>query len=182
MRIRELGLLAVVPAVLALAACGAAQDDGVASANGGSAKPTASSAAAASMSPEQAALKFAQCMRQHGVDMPDPKINGGKVSIRVQSKGVPRTKMDAAQKACQHFLAAGGKGHVKNDPKARAQMLQFAQCMRQHGIDMPDPKPGQGLDLRVPKGSRAKLQDAQKACQKYQPGGGPGLTRVGGAG
>jgi len=180
MRIRELYLLAAVPVVLALAGCGGANEDGGASANGGSASPSASTSA--SMDPEEAALKFAQCMRKHGIDMPDPKVGGGKVNIKINAKGVPRSKLQGAQKACQHFMAAGGKGPAADDPKARDQLLKFAQCMREHGIDMADPKPGQGVDLRVPKGSRAKLEAAQKACQKFQPGGVRGVTRVGGDG
>lgn len=179
MRIRYLGLPVAAAAVFVLAGCGDPAGDGIASAGGGTASPSASASTSPSLSPEEGALKFAQCMRRHGVDMPDPKINGGKIDIQVKAKGVPRAKLDTAQKACQQFLAAGGKGPLKQDPQARAEMLKFTQCMRQHGINLPDPKPGQGLKLSYD-GPRAKLEAAQKACAKYQPGGGRGTTRVGG--
>ena len=55
------------------------------------------------------------------------------------------------------------------DPKQKA--LAYARCMRQHGIDIPDPKPGGGIDMR---GSTAspdspKFKAAEQACQQYQP-------------
>jgi hypothetical protein len=61
----------------------------------------------------------------------------------------------------------------------KAAALKNAQCMRDHGIDFPDPQfgeggrmqqkiggPGSGID---PKSQ--KFQDAMKACQKDAPGG-----------
>jgi hypothetical protein len=180
MSIRTVALIAVIPAVFGLAACGAdGGDDGVASAAGGGG--TASASPSQSLDPEEARLKFAQCMRQHGIDMPDPD-GSGKVTI----KGRPgdEGKMQAAMKACQHFQQqAGGRLGNPNDPKVRDQMLKFAQCMRQHGINVPDPQPGQGLQFRVNKGSEAKMEAAQKACQQYAPGGGDkSKTSVGGGG
>lgn len=175
MRIRKLALLAAIPAVFALAACGGAKDDGVASANGSTAKPTSS--ASTSLDPHEAALKFAQCMRQHGVQMDDPKGDGGKISIKLERGSGSRAKMAAAQKACQHFMAAGGKAPNPNDPKVHDQMVKFAQCMRSHGIDMEDPKPGEGMKMQEPGGSRAKFDAAQKACAKYQPGAGHAVTQ-----
>jgi len=177
MRIRELGLIAAVPVVFGLAACGGPNGDGIASANGGTADPSSSASATAGLDPHEAALKFAQCMRQHGIQMDDPKGNGDKISIRIGKGSGSRAKLDAAQKACQHFMAAGGRAPNPNAPKMRDQMLKFAQCMRQHGVDVPDPKPGEGLTMKAHKGSRAKDEAAQRACQKYQPGAGKASTQ-----
>jgi hypothetical protein len=65
----------------------------------------------------QNALKFSQCMRQHGInDFPDPVNNGNSVGIQIQ--GGQSTDLNpnnptfqAAQKACQHFIgtAPGGQ-------------------------------------------------------------------------
>jgi hypothetical protein len=178
MKFRRMALVAVVPAVLGLAACGGnATDDGVASAGGGTAKVSASPTQ--SLSPEEARLKFAECMRQHGVDMPDPD-GSGRVTIRGRPGDQP--KMEAAMKACQHFQQqAGGRARNLDNPEVRDRMLKFAQCMRQHGINVPDPQPGGGIQLRVPEGSQAKMEAAQKACRQYAPGGGDrGTTGVGG--
>src|SRR4051812_44067477 len=60
-----------------------------------------------------ALLKFAQCMRQHGVaKFPDPNPDGG---LRINSsKGDSLDPNGAAfkkaQAACQHFMPGGGKG------------------------------------------------------------------------
>jgi len=52
--------------------------------------------------------------------------------------------------------------------------LKFAQCMRQNGITwFPDPKPGGGMSVGVPKGvDQAKVDKAMEACKKYAPNGG----------
>src|SRR5262245_8059877 len=52
-------------------------------------------------------------------------------------------------------------------------ILKFAQCMREHGIDMPDPAPGQGAGIRLPQGADPKkVQEAQEKCKQYLPNGG----------
>lgn len=129
---------------------------------------------------------FAKCMRQHGVDMADPQTNGkGQVFIKVSAapgtagKGVPQ-KEQAAEAACRHLQPNGGKP-VKLDPSQLAKMRNFAKCMREHGIDMPDPDPYGRVTMRAVKGKNdqgrtvfgpddPKFNAAQKACQKYQPG------------
>lgn len=58
--------------------------------------------------------------------------------------------------------------------------LQFSACMRSHGVkNFPDPKQaGGGVQLQIGKNSgidpqSPAFQNAQKACQKLMPGGGP---------
>jgi hypothetical protein len=182
MRIRMLALVAIAPVVFGVAACGPkAGGDGIASAGGGTAKASASASPTQSLSPADAALKFAQCMRQNGVQMADPDTSGGGVGIKVQSNPSDRTKMEAAMKKCQQFTQAGGKLGNADDPKVRDQMLKFAQCMRQHGVQMADPKPGEGITLSGKPGSEAKMQAAQKACQQYAPGQGGPSSQGGGS-
>ncbi len=57
------------------------------------------------------ALKFAQCMRTHGVlGFPDPTANGGGVGFQLKSgSGVDPTSpaFQAAQKACRHYMGGG---------------------------------------------------------------------------
>jgi hypothetical protein len=70
--------MALVPGVLlalalGVAACGGGKASGVASLKGGD-KATATTRAGAG-SDRQAALAYARCMRQHGIDMPDPKFD-----------------------------------------------------------------------------------------------------------
>ncbi|GIH78436.1 hypothetical protein [Planobispora longispora] len=171
-------LMAAVPLALALplAGCGApAESSGVASADGGTAtsaaSPSASASASASTDPREAALKFAQCMREHGVDMEDPGADG---AIRIKAKGKGE-KIQEAQEACKHFMdAAVGDRAGKPDQKTLDQGIKFAQCMREHGIPMKDPGADGKMMIQIPQGtSEEKVEEAQEACKEFQPGGGP---------
>jgi hypothetical protein len=125
-------ILAAVGAALALGACGG-------SGGGGGSKGAAKTQDTAF----EGALKFSKCMRDHGVDFPDPQRVGAG-GIKLAGKNInpndPNTK--AAQKACQKYMNIGGGETL--DPRKRAALqqaaLQYARCMRQHGVDMPDPK------------------------------------------
>jgi hypothetical protein len=97
---------------------------------------------------EQALLDYAECMRDHGIDMPDPKISsdeGGGILIE-QEEGAdidPESdEFQQADEACQPILD-DAMGDIEVDPEQQAEMreqlLEFAQCMRDHGIDMEDP-------------------------------------------
>jgi hypothetical protein len=50
--------------------------------------------------------------------------------------------------------------------------LRYSQCMRDQGLPwFPDPQPDGGMKVSVPDGTNpAKMDKAEKACQKYQPG------------
>jgi hypothetical protein len=184
-------LAAAAAAALALGACGASNDGG-----GGGAKGAAGRDKAF-----EGALKFSQCMRQHGIDMPDPQ-RVGKGGIKLSGgKGVDfrDPKMKAAQSACQKYMQIGGGETV--DPAKRAKLqeaaLSYARCMRGQGVDMPDPKlaGNGGLTFQVgpggPKssdgsGARSglganpdspKFKAADKVCNHFlgdRPGAGPG--------
>lgn len=181
---------AALAGALGVAGCGGGTGgDGIATA-GGAATPSASASPAASLSPEDAALKFAQCMRAHGVDMPDPKFgSGGGVNITIKGNA-PQQVVQKAQKACQQYMPrAGSAGPGKLSAADQERALKFAQCMRDHGVDMPDPTfSGGGVQLRVGGGPGKTTQSsggrgidpndptfkaAQQACRKYF-GGGPG--------
>jgi hypothetical protein len=93
---------------------------------------------------EDMALKFAQCMREHGIDMPDPQFEeGGRMTQRIGGPGqrIDPKRMEAAQEACREFQP---KVDVDMSPEEeqelRDQILAHTQCMREHGIDMPDPQ------------------------------------------
>jgi hypothetical protein len=167
---------------LVLAACGGAPDgDRVASlAGGGATTTTGGTAKDAAKDPQQAALDFARCMRQHGIDMPDPEVDDqGRIRVRVGPGGPgggsrpDPGKFEAAQQACGGLLG-GGDGDRQLDPADRDAMVAFARCMREHGIDMPDPT-GDGLRLRRdgddgPDPESAEFQEAEKACDHHLAG------------
>jgi hypothetical protein len=146
---------------------------------------------------QQAALDFAKCMREHGIDFPDPQFNGdgGMVfSAGGEAGSAPdKDKMDAAQKACQPIMDKAQANMPPPDPKEleeqKEQILAFAKCMREHGIDFPDPTfdgkggvqiqiEGEGMDPNSP-----AMKKANEECSKQTgmplpevhtgPGGGP---------
>jgi hypothetical protein len=174
------GLLLVL--VLAVAACGGGNDgnDGVASLGGDQATATTSPGGGDS---KQAALAYARCMRQHGIDMPDPKFDAqGRMAQQLPSGvGPDDPKFKATDQACKQYLPNGGEP-PKPDPQLQRQMVAFARCMRQHGINIPHPKPGGGIDVDGAAGvnpNDPKFKAAQQACQQYAPKGGGGRVDSG---
>ncbi|WP_419998259.1 hypothetical protein [Streptomyces boninensis] len=74
--------------------------------------------------------------------------------------------------------AGDGKGGGESaspskDPDEMAQA--FAKCLRKHGLDVDDPKPGEGVKLDIKAGpgmklTKADVDKAMAACRKYDPG------------
>lgn len=104
---------------------------------------------------QDAMLEFAACMREHGVDMPDPKMSSdGGISIAVEASapasggGGPDSaemkKTEEANKACEHIMEAvmGEPDEMSPEDQAkfRDEQLAYAKCMRDNGVDMPDPE------------------------------------------
>ncbi|HEV8651062.1 MAG TPA: hypothetical protein VG276_17160 [Actinomycetes bacterium] len=169
-------------ALLALAATGCAGDgdkgSGVASLSQASKakQPDTGTKAGEKKDAQQSAIDFAKCMRQHGIDMPDPKVDGnGLMKMEVGERGgkpADPNKLKTAHQACQQHLQNGGEGPRQPDPKMQDQMLKFARCMREHGIDMPDPSPDGGLVVQDGKAAgpdSSKFKEAEQACQSLMP-------------
>ncbi len=168
MRNRVMFLSVLVPLVLGMSACGGdKKDDGVAS-GGGQPSNAGNASSAAPANPQDAQVKFAQCMRQNGINMPDPQPGQ---PARITDTGVDKSKLQAATQKCQPIMQQGGGPINPNDPKVQDAMLKFTKCMREHGVNIPDPGPGG--QMQIPSGaSRDKLQAAQQQCNHFLPGGG----------
>jgi hypothetical protein len=203
-RMRILNAAVVLLAAGALAACGGGggaaspevasldeQSQTTEAANDGEAEPTPEDR-------EEALLDFAQCMRDHGVDMPDPQISedgSGGILIEQREGGSgmdPESEQfQAAEAECEPILE-DGMGAIELDPEQQAEMqerlLEFAQCMRDHGIDMADPvfgedgrveirasAPQSGADPR----DDDDFQAAQEECNQDGGAVGPGARPPG---
>jgi hypothetical protein len=196
-----LGLLLL----LVLTACsGGAAPSGVASLVDPSASPDGSPAP--SIDPEDAMEAFTDCMKEHGVDVQtgfvsseDGGSGGGPVTNSnngddppTKGKPIDKDKLAAADKACKSLLPQGGMnapgGEI--DPEFQDKMLEFAKCMREHGVDMPDPQfgsggnsvtiggPDDGDGPKIDPESRT-FKDAEAACGSLLPGKlGPGTGSV----
>lgn len=110
-----------------------------------SASASAAASAAAGLS-EADGTKYAACMREHGIDLPDPASNGGLIPI-VSGSG----PMAAANAACSSLLPVTAPVPAFNAQESAAVGLAIAKCMRASGFpDFPDPStnaddPGQGI-------------------------------------
>jgi hypothetical protein len=185
-RATALGALAVALTLL-LAACGGdGESGGVASltnttgeTEGGTAGSGGGSGTTDEQERREAELEYAKCMREHGVDFPDP-VNG-----RFEFRGTraEQGKVDEAQEACRSILERVGPPELDEQQQAelREAALAFAKCMREHGVDMPDPtfRDDGGMLQTLPQGARddPKFEDAQKACEGIIEGALPNGTR-----
>lgn len=146
--------LVVMFAALALIACGGT------SKSGNSTSDQSRSRAA-----------YEDCLRQHGAPAPTANANG--TTINGSS-----SQFEQAQAACTSLAPPGA-----TPPPAgvvQQQALQWAQCMRQHGVNVPDPGTSDdngpvNIDTTTP-----QFKDAQQACRNLRPNGGPGTTTVAG--
>jgi hypothetical protein len=131
---------------------------------------TTTTGRSSSRNPMAEALKYAACMRAHGVtDFPDPKTSGtGGVILSLPDS--PKTT--TAQKACRQLLPGGGVADASEQAKERAFLLKYATCMRKHGIsNFPDPD-SQGKFPSTAGFDRTGpfFEAAEKACQPVAGG------------
>jgi hypothetical protein len=124
------------------AGCGsdASSETGTVSSTSGA--DTTSSGADKKLTKQEKAVKFAQCIRAHGVsDFPDPTDKnadayGISVTPAVWTKAVD---------ACKALKPPGALS-AKRTPKQLSAEVKFAQCVRDHGVkDFPDPVNGEPL-------------------------------------
>jgi hypothetical protein len=164
-------LAAAVAAIGMLAGCG-----------GGSSGGTAQSASASSKQQDSAQLvRYAQCMREHGVtNFPDPTSTG---ALTLGKTTIDSPQYQTASQACRSLAPAGSQnGSVSL--QAQAQALRFARCMRSHGVtDFPDPSTSGsggpvGFAISQSVHDSPALRSAVHACRSLFAGG----ARIGGYG
>ncbi|MFI0371281.1 hypothetical protein ACH35V_25740 [Actinomadura sp. 1N219] len=138
-------------AALGLAGCGG----GESSDGGGNTKKSQ-----AEIDREQ---KFVQCLKQHGIEIgSDPN------DTHVIGED---PKFDAAQAACAKYAPIN---EAKNEDITSAdedRALKRAECLRRHGVNAKDPKPGTA-NITIDEGAGdtpQKLVAAYTACNKEVP-------------
>ena len=126
---------------------------------------------------EEGVLDFAQCMRREGLDFPDPTFdtdgNPQFDNLEIQNE----EEFEKAFENCEDILRNALPEQFDLDPEVEAALvdasLEFSQCMREQGIDFPDPKPGEfGFfafrDADIDFSSDA-VQEAFEICQPENP-------------
>jgi hypothetical protein len=126
---------------------------------------------------EEGVLEFAQCMREEGINFPDPTfdIDGNPQFDNLEIEN--EEEFESAFENCEDILRNALPEQFDLDPEVEAALvdasLEFSQCMRDQGIDFPDPKPGEfgffafrDADIDF---SSEVVQDAFEICQPENP-------------
>jgi hypothetical protein len=165
--VRRLRPSAALGLVAAISLIGAGCGSDTPSDTGTTTAASTAAGATKSTTGEDKAVKFAECIRSHGVPhFPDPDARGDfvfgiDVSPAVWSKAVA---------ACKDLEPPGALSG-KRSPKQQSAALRFAKCVRANGVkDFPDPANGQPLidTTRIPStnrpGGMTILNAATKKC------------------
>ncbi len=204
MRLSRLAALAAAVVLLVAGCGGSGGSQGIASLDAATGDSASTTAAAEEVDSEQALLDYAQCMRDNGVDMEDPTAdeNGNFQMMRPPGSGAggefsatDREAMETAREACSQYLEGITQQFQQVDmTEMQDMLLEYAQCMRDNGVDMEDPDftadegggigPGArlGFDMSQFDTSDPVFQAASEACQEIfgssglpgMMGGGPG--------
>ena len=108
---------------------------------------------------EDAMLAYSECMREQGIDMPDPQVSEEEMTME-DDGGIPldMEKFEAAEEACGHHMeeAIGDVPALSPEEVAELddQLLAMTKCMRARGYDMPDPTTDAsgGITMDMPAG------------------------------
>jgi len=115
-------------------------------------------------------LEYTACLRQHGLDIVDPKPgqNGGS-SLRLNGSA---KSAEAAMAACAD-KAVGGPAGGQMTQAQKDKYLAFARCMQKNGVNFPDPVFNggavQGMVAPTSGPEKEKFAAASKACESIQP-------------
>jgi len=130
--------------------------------------PTTTGAAAG----RSQAVRFAECMREHGVrEFPDPDASGELTIDGILNGSSIDPEGPAwrrAMDACAELQPAGFTGE-KRDETQQSAALTFAACMRENGVeDFPDPAPGEPLvdTNRIPSSNEPGGMDVLNAAMR----------------
>ncbi len=146
---------------------------------------------------EEAVLAFSQCLRDNGFDVDDPTFDadgnpqfpsfgGGVVddatAEQVEDFDAETARMEDALQACRTHL----DGIVMTAPDSEGQaetedvLLEYTACMRDNGIDMPDPDfSGSGgvIEIGDQDVTDSQFEAADEVCRRVftRPGSDSGL-------
>jgi hypothetical protein len=168
MTIRSVAAALLALSALGLAAC---RDDA----------PPAATSADSKEEARQAELKFARCMREEGIDMPDPSAEGRGVFKVGGDSGVSPDEFERASEACEKYRKdIRPELTEEQQQELKENALAHARCMREQGLDFPDPTfdAEGGATIRMRAGSAninpedPEFQAAEEACGHLMDKGG----------
>ena len=114
---------------------------------------------------DQDFVHYTRCLRQHGVNEPDPRQLPGHDGLSFQMPAdTPANRPGLA--ACNHFIAkemaAKQSGASRELASWLPSLVRYASCMRNHDISMLDPGPQGQLNL-------GNVAGITSSCGRYSP-------------
>jgi hypothetical protein len=131
-------------------------------------------------------VQYAACLRDHGVDGVEA-VAGAQGGVRIGSpnstaaeRAAIEAKVKIADRSCGRILhPQQSTVSAAEEARFRDGMAAFARCMRDHGVEMPDPKivrVSGGFDVSFPAAAGGVPPEltkawraAQPACQRLNP-------------
>ncbi|WP_327262998.1 hypothetical protein OG444_17090 [Streptomyces sp. NBC_01232] len=110
------------------------------------------------------AVKMRQCLREHGIDVPDPEPGQDPRGMTLGGDADPQ-KMQEAMKSCGMSTGSGAGREPTQEEKDKE--LEWIRCMRENGVALKDPEYHEGgmkSATEIPKGQEKAFEEAQKKC------------------
>jgi hypothetical protein len=132
---------------------------------------------------EDSLLAYADCMRENGVDLPALERNDrGEAILPLRDESYADEDFPDADETCSPLLGSIIAPDITPAEQARRhdRALANVRCMREHGINLPDPDPrAAGFTVLEDDGRPIDLDDpdfvaANEACADAQPAEPPG--------
>lgn len=164
---------------------GSASTTSTSTSSSNAATTSTSTTSAASPSPAEdltsKLLKYAQCMRSHGVlDYPDPIAAGSaphsNPDVRNFASNSPA--FQTAAHACRNYEVGQPSSSGAQTAELVAKLLKYVQCMRSHGVsNFPDPTSTGGLTIPNSIDENGPLfTRANNVCSNLLPAGSPTMS------
>jgi hypothetical protein len=126
---------------------------------------------------QDAQVRYSRCMREHGIDMPDPGADG-QTRIEIDDPDAWEEAEEECRPIIEEVVGTFDPPSEEEQARMREEALEFSKCMREHGVDMPDPQFGENGEVTVsagrevePGGPGPMDDDFQAAAEEC---GGPG--------
>lgn len=167
--------VAVGLTALTFSACGGSDGEAGAAASG------ADASAPSDNDRDTARVRLQQCLRDQGIELPEPGQGGGPGGGGGVDESDREKRREALEGPCKEFRQ-GAFGDISEEDRQELQdaFQEFASCMRDNGVDIPDMQPGQGggpggggrgLDRDDPDVQAAREQCQDKLPQRRRGGG-----------
>jgi hypothetical protein len=168
---RTYGAILAAVALLVLSACGGAAAGGEVASAGGDATTAdpAETDDTAPLDEDEQALVFAECMRDNGIDMPDPGPGqqGLVDAFQAVAGNYDQATQEQALTACADLIPQ--YQNQQHDPSDDDWILALTECLREQGLDVSD---NPFDDAHSGKIDQTEFAAAMEVCNDVLTGGG----------